>query len=296
MIEDALATAAAMLDARSQHAPETVVAAMEAAARRVETPCGGGTMVWRTFGAGAPLVLLHGGHGSWLHWIAMIPSLARRRTLYVPDLPGFGESAAIEAPAAGEAAARAIAAPVLQGLDTLAPGEGLALAGFSFGGIVAATVAASVGRRATSLAIVGSLGLGQPISDRPSIRSVRNLSTPEALAAAHRANLGAMMIHDPAKVDALAVHIQTLNVPRARTASRSISRSLALGEALAGVRCPVTAIYGERDVVSPDHADRAAILSCLRPDIVQHVIAGVGHWTPYEAPDETARLMRGELP
>ena len=296
MVGTALAHAAKMFDARAEHRPEVVVAAMEKAGRRLETPCGRGMMAWRVFGQGAPLALMHGGHGSWLHWIAVIPALARHRTLYVPDLPGFGESAALDgAPRGGTPAARAVARPVLAGLQALAGGERIALAGFSFGSVIAATVAGTLEEKAEALIAIGAPGLGLPAVERPPTRSVRDQATPEALAAAHRVNLGAMMIHDPARIDDLAVHMQALNVPRARTASRTVSRSPAMQDALARVMCPLTAIYGEQDVVSPQHDERLAVLNAIHPGSRQHVIPGVGHWAMYEAPHETVRHMRAAL-
>ena len=39
------------------------VAGVAAKAERLETPCGDGVMVWRVWGSGPPLVLLHGGYG-----------------------------------------------------------------------------------------------------------------------------------------------------------------------------------------------------------------------------------------
>jgi len=72
--------------------PEAVVADFERRAARYETPCGDGTMVWRTWGSGPPLVLLHGSHGSWAHWIRNVDDLASFRQIWVPDLPGCGES------------------------------------------------------------------------------------------------------------------------------------------------------------------------------------------------------------
>ena len=296
MAGNALAQAAEIFNIRGEHPPEAVIAAMETAGRRLETPCGRGAMAWRVFGHGAPLALLHGGHGSWLHWIAVIPALARHRTLYVPDLPGFGESATLDgAPRGGAPAARAVARPVLDGLRALAEDERIALAGFSFGGVIATTAAAALRERAEALIVIGAPGLGLPVVERPPTRSVRDQATPEALAAAHRANLGAVMIHDPVKIDDLAVHMQALNVPRARTASRAVSRTSALRDALAEVLCPLTAIYGEQDVVSPQHGDRQAILSEVHPRSRQHVIPGVGHWTMYEAPRETVRHMLAAL-
>src|SRR3990172_888777 len=53
--------------------PPDTVDAIARAARRIETPWGAGTMVWRVWGSGEPLVLFHGGSGSWTHWIRNIP-------------------------------------------------------------------------------------------------------------------------------------------------------------------------------------------------------------------------------
>ncbi|HEX4114045.1 MAG TPA: hypothetical protein VH020_16050, partial [Stellaceae bacterium] len=48
------------------------IAALDRVARHRETPCGDGTMVWREWGEGVPVVLLHGGYGSWQHWLRNI--------------------------------------------------------------------------------------------------------------------------------------------------------------------------------------------------------------------------------
>src|SRR3954464_13139903 len=67
-----------------------------ALARRLTTPCGDGDIVWHVWGdpRAEPLVLLHGGSGSWTHWIRNVEALAAAgRWVVVPDLPGFGDSA-----------------------------------------------------------------------------------------------------------------------------------------------------------------------------------------------------------
>ena len=73
--------------------PAAVVDALARTARKVRTPCGDGAMVWRVWGAGEPLVLFHGGSGSWTHWIRNIPELSRHYELWVADIPGLGDSA-----------------------------------------------------------------------------------------------------------------------------------------------------------------------------------------------------------
>ena len=118
---------------------------------RMETPCGAGTMVWHVWGqetcshALAPLVLLHGGSGSWTHWLRnILPLVESGRRVLVPDLPGFGDSAA---PAHGTDA-DALPEPVEQGLNVLLGDAACDLVGFSFGGMVAGLLAAQFPARA----------------------------------------------------------------------------------------------------------------------------------------------------
>jgi 2-hydroxy-6-oxonona-2,4-dienedioate hydrolase len=120
---------------------EATVAFVEgvaAEAQRVETPCGDGSMVWRIWGSGPPLVLLHGGYGSWMHWIRNVLVLAREFTVIAPDLPGLGESATPPEPHTAEALARII----VEGLAIIfSGGERFHLTGFSFGGVLGGHVA-----------------------------------------------------------------------------------------------------------------------------------------------------------
>ena len=108
--------------------PAAAIARIERAVTRRTTPCGDGDIVWRQWGAGPPLVLLHGGHGSWLHWIRNIPALADHFTVVAPDMPGLGDSALPIEPPTPEGLAAIIAA----GLERiLPPSANYDLAGFS---------------------------------------------------------------------------------------------------------------------------------------------------------------------
>src|SRR3546814_2761948 len=72
--------------------PAALLAAMEARALAVRTRCGEGSMVWRVWGEGEPVVLLHGGFGSWNHWVRNIEPLAARYRVIAADMPGQGDS------------------------------------------------------------------------------------------------------------------------------------------------------------------------------------------------------------
>ena len=128
------------------------VARIEAQSRRVETPCGDGSLVWRVWGSGPPLVLLHGGYGSWMHWVRNVIPLSRRFTVIACDMPGLGESATPPEPSTADG----LAAIVVRGLDIVLP-KGVAphLAGFSFGGVIGGVVAAQLGDRLKAFTVVG---------------------------------------------------------------------------------------------------------------------------------------------
>ena len=137
--------------------PADCLARFASAADRRTTPCGAGEMVWHIFGDGAPLILLHGGHGAWTHWIRNIPALAQHFRLFVADMPGHGASDMLPEPISGPG----IAAVISEGLQQLLPsGEAYHAAGFSFGGIIGGCLAARDGARMSTLTICGSNGLG----------------------------------------------------------------------------------------------------------------------------------------
>jgi pimeloyl-ACP methyl ester carboxylesterase len=259
-----------------------IVEGVAAEAQRIETPCGDGGMVWRVWGNGPPLVLLHGGYGSWTHWIRNVLVLAREFTVIAPDLPGLGESATPPEPHTAEG----LAAIVVEGLDIVLPRDAAPhIAGFSFGGVLGGHVAAQLGDRLYALTLVGSNGLGLVRQPTALQRVPAGVSAEEALAV-HRHNLGALMIADPANIDELAIYIQSQNAPRGRVKSRRFSRADTLARALPLIKVPLDGIWGERDATAYPHLDeRARVLRSFQPDARFEVIAGAGHWVQYEAAD-----------
>ena len=278
---------------------EATVALVEGIAaegQRIETPCGDGTMVWRSWGSGPPLVLLHGGYGSWMHWIRNVLPLSRQFNVIAPDLPGLGESATPPEPwtAAG------LAAIIVEGLDiVLARGAGDApsrrvaphLAGFSFGGVIGGNVAAQLGDRLRGFTVVGSNGLGLERSPTPLQRVAPGASETEEFAT-HRYNLNQLMIADPDKIDELALYLQKTNHARARMRSRRFSRSGALVEALPRITARLDGIWGERDRTAYPHlAERGRVLREFQPNARFAVVPEAGHWVPYEAADRFNELI-----
>jgi pimeloyl-ACP methyl ester carboxylesterase len=270
---------------------EATVALVEgiaAEAERIETPCGDGAMVWRSWGDGSPLVLLHGGYGSWTHWIRNVLPLSRQFRVIAPDLPGLGESATPQEPWS----APGLAAIIAEGLRIVVPrGERVHLAGFSFGGVIGANVAAQLGERVRGFTVVGSNGLGLERSPTPLKRVAPGATEAEEFAT-HRYNLGQLMIADPVKIDELALYLQQTNHARARMRSRRFSRSGALVEALPRVTARLDGIWGERDATAVPHLDeRARVLRGFQPAARFAVVPGAGHWVSYEAADRFNELI-----
>lgn len=255
---------------------------LDRAATRIETPCGEGRLVWRVWNpaAGRPIVLLHGGNGSWRHWVRQIGSLAAARTVIAPDLPGLGESAMPPDPQDPPQAARIL----LQGWERVVGAARADLVGFSFGASIAGCIAARLGAALRSLAIVGAGALG--VARNPiELRKLRDKEGAERLAA-HRFNLAALMIADPARIDDLAIGIQEWNTRHARLRSRGFANTALLKEALARSSAPLTAIWGERDQIALGNLPlRCAAVREARPDAAFAIIPGAGHWTAYEAPE-----------
>jgi len=263
---------------------------MERAAHRLVTTHEGCCMVWRCWGSGPPLVLLHGGYGSWRHWIRTIPVLASRRTLMVADLPGLGDSDEVPAPATPER----IAVHVRHGMRELVGGRApVDLVGFSFGSTIAGHVAAQMRAAIGTLVLVGPGALGL------TIRRIELLKWDEAMAASRRrevlrTNLSRLMLAKPDSIDELAIQIQYENTRRARVKSRSFAATDTLAQALRRA-CPrrMFAIWGEQDAVARGlFAEREAFFGSLRADVGIHLIPGAGHWVAYEAAQPFNKVLQ----
>jgi 2-hydroxy-6-oxonona-2,4-dienedioate hydrolase len=116
---------------------------------------------------------------------------------------------------------------------------------------------------------------------------------PDVLAEEARRNLELLMIHDPKKIDGVAIHMQILNTTRAKTRSRKMGQAFRLSEVLPRVKVPMTGIWGEFDSTTyPFLQERIDLFRAVQPDFQMNVIEGAGHWVAYEAAEAfNARLL-----
>lgn len=242
-------------------------------------------MIWQVGGTGAPVVLLHGGAGSWTHWIRNIPALVPNHQLLVPDMPGFGDSDSVALSDSLDPLAEAI----LQGVRTLIGDLPFHLVGFSFGGLAAARMALLARPRVQRLVLVGASGFGLPTSLRLPLQSWRGLG-PLDQHAVHAHNLRVLML--AGEVDYEAVRLQAANSERARLNSRPWSNRPILRQTLTELTLPLGAIWGRCDAILQDDLDRRiAVLRQCDPACPVAIIDGAGHWVAFEAPDRFAAAL-----
>lgn len=267
--------------------PEAVARLQSMAQRRV-TPCGDGELVWHRWGqarAGVPpLVLFHGGSGSWTHFVRNIePLLAAGRELWLPDLPGFGASAV--SPFGGDA--DGMVEPLRQGLQAVLGERVCELVGFSFGGMTAGLLLAAHPGLASRLVLVGAPAMGVVPQRQFELKAWRHLDDAQARNEVHRYNLAALMLHDTALIDGLALQVHVANVQRDRLPRRRLAHTDILARSLPAVPCPVHAIYGAHDALYKSwiHQLEAAFAASAPDFRGMTLIPDAGHWVQFERPE-----------
>ena len=272
-----------------------ILAAMDAKATKHYTPCGAGSMVWRRWSneragrAGPPVVLIHGGGGAWSHWIRNIESLAEHYTVWAADTPGLGDSDLPDPVSMDN-----ICDIVQQGVKELIPEGSIDVIGFSLGGPIATSLAASLGPRLRNLVLAASRYVPGFKRVFPELVSWRKLDDPVERLAGHRRNLELMMLAYPENIDALAVYIQSVNTPKGRIYGKRINPGTKLLECLQHVRAQgrVTGICGRDDQAAAGiMGQQESGLHAVQPNGRFHVIEKAGHWIQYEAADRFNTLM-----
>ena len=269
-------------------APSDVIVSVAAKGKRLTTILDHRNfMVWHRWGGPSerlPLILLHGGWGSWTHWIKCIPALATRTVVLVADIPGMGESDGIGKPDTIESIAPLISTGIE---DLLDGGKRFDIAGFSFGGVVAAHVAALQGERCNSFTAVGAAGFGSLHHIVDGIQVPDPRLTDTEINAIHARNLKLLMLAHETSIDPLAIHIHRANIERGRLRSRRISLSDALIDILPNIKSKIGGIWGALDTTGngiKNIKKRRDIFRAQQSDSPFDIIENSGHWVMYERP------------
>lgn len=250
-------------------------------------PCGDGQMPLRRWPSRSAtsadtVVLLHGGSGSWLHWFRNIEALQQSYDVIAIDLPGLGDAAMCPVASNADSAAAVTSAALLSAIE--APFH---IVAFSWGCTVTALMMRTIEKRLKSVMLTGPASVGNlphRAQMKPLIKRTPEMSREEVFAI-QRENLSRLMIHDPDRIDDLAVLLQEMNTTRARFSSPQYARATLVIEGLTGTTTPLFVIYGAYDAPAyPDLEARRAVFHSIRPDVRFEIVDDAGHWLQYELP------------
>ncbi len=285
-----------VLSVLSANSPAEPVLAMADATDQSASRSWHKRLAFRRWGDGPVLVLLHGALGSWTHWVRNIEALAARFRVLALDLPGFGESPDVPQGLTPDAYLDWVADAVTQAVAAASPQAAqpkAGIIGFSYGGVVAAAVAARVGPLAHSLTLIGPGGFGEPVGRSIPLRKRPiDKQDKQLLREVTAYNLGQVMLSDTPSVDDPVIDLQLANMERARYDSRLIGWRDTLLHDLHRASCPAQVIWGEHDrLASPSvHARRALCLGA-RPDLKTSIVPDCGHWVQYACADPVNELL-----
>jgi pimeloyl-ACP methyl ester carboxylesterase len=227
-------------------------------------------------GDGPPLVFLHGAGG--LFWDPFMDALAASRRVVAPEHPGAGMSQGVEH-------VEDVWDLVLyynELLDALGLRE-TALAGHSFGGMVAAEIAATNPERVTDLVLLAPIGLWRDDHPVPDISGMPY------------SELTRLVVADPGGPIAAALVGPDMTDPEALFMAAMTMASIlqfiwplpdkGLRKRLYRVKARTLVVWGAQDrLVDPAYGDDFA---AAIPHARLELIDGAGHLLPLEQPDAT---------
>jgi 2-hydroxy-6-oxonona-2,4-dienedioate hydrolase len=250
-----------------------------------------GRVVWHVWGSGQgkkPLILLHGGSGSWTHWVRNVEHLSQFREIWALDIPGFGDSDLPPQARDGDDLV-----PWMEELLTHAFGsQSLTVLAFSFGAMVAGLMQAKSPTRFDRMMLVAPPGLGL-FGPKLPLRGLLPDMSDLQKRRVHQYNLSLMMMHDAACVDDALIDIQMANVARDRLRRRRIASTDVLLAVQHLWTCRVDGIWGEQDALYRDKIEK---IPATLPHLASlSILPNAGHWVMYEQPEAFHRVIENLL-
>jgi pimeloyl-ACP methyl ester carboxylesterase len=244
-------------------------------------------LYYETQGSGLPVVLIHGLSGSHDLWKYQVPAVAARYHAITLDLRGHGQSDKPPGPYSIPTFADDVLA-LLNLLDV----ERAVMVGLSMGGGTVQTFALAHPER------VRALGLISTSSEFPAATRQRFYENADIAEREGMGPLGERLVsswfapafreRDAAEFD-LNVRATLANDPKAFAASARANAVRNWTDQLDRITCPTLFVGGELDPADP--VRNAAIYRSHLKDLEAHVLPGVSHLLPLEAPDDFNRLL-----
>jgi pimeloyl-ACP methyl ester carboxylesterase len=278
---------------------------------RRSAPVDGFRLAYERSGSGPPVVLLHGWPGDHTDHEALVPLLADRAEVVVPDLRGFGASDKHAEPPADAYSAAAQARSVVGLIEELGL-EPPVIAGYDIGSRIAQAVSRETPAAVRALVVSPPLpGAGERVLSAAAMRefwyqAFHQLSLVEEVLDGDRAAIRAYLAHfwrhwsgpafelTDARLDHLAEvygppGAMTASIAWYRAGSGTVASSLAETAPETRIATPTTVLWQDGDPLFPRAwADR---LERFFSDFELRPLDGVGHFTPLEAPQAFAAAI-----
>jgi pimeloyl-ACP methyl ester carboxylesterase len=238
----------------------------------------------RSGGTGEPLLVLHGELGV-PGWLRAYELLARRFTVHVPSLPGFGGSARPD----WIVGVRDLAAWVTWLVRDLKLAQPLPVVGFSLGGWIAAEIATLNGSIFTRMVLVGAAGL------KPEHGEVWDYFVHGSKEAFAQAFCNPERSPEYAKYYGRAftpdeeIQAEQNREMAARLVWKPYMRSHTLPALLRGVATPTLVIWGREDAIIPLDACHRYVQAI--PGATARILDGCGHMPEMEQPEAFAQAV-----
>ena len=267
-------------------------------------------------GSGEPVIMLHGWPGFWYDWRRVIPRVAAEAHAIAPDLRGFGASDAPDLPPEEGYNPLALAGDVVALMDHLKI-DAAVFAAHDVGATVAQALAMSVPERVRALVLFNPpyLGIGKRRFDYAFQREAwyqhlhakpwsheligYNRDTVRIyLAHFYDHWLGRKETLRPAELEAI-VDVYSrpgrveggFNYYRARMIQRAGESDIDPKDV--AMHVPTIVRWGDADPIIPaEFSDR---LKEFFPSSSLEILPGVGHFVPFEAPDEVVAAIHEGL-
>jgi pimeloyl-ACP methyl ester carboxylesterase len=233
-----------------------------------------------------PLILIHGFPFDHTMWFSTIASLGSKAKVLAPDLPGFGKTPLLsdETPSM-----EAYAQFLVRHLDENKQ-EKAAVAGMSMGGYVALAFAEKFPDRLCGLGLISSQAAADSEEARQARKEmIKNIKAKGTSAVTE--TIIPKMFSDAALTNAELTRYPQQGAENAGRdgliwAVQAMAARRDRIHVLAEAKCPVLIVHGTEDKVVPIAKVRTMAEVCQKPIVVE--IAGAGHATPLEAPDQVA--------
>ena len=251
-------------------------------------------------GTGEPLLLVHGGGGTWRQWAPTIPLLEPQHDVLAINMVGHWGGP--PAPPADEVSLDVLVDGAERDMDA-AGWETAHVAGSSLGGLVALVLARrGRARTCTAMNTVGGWDEGGDAGLRLVSRSYRLFHRGAQLLArdparwTRRPRLRRLLYwHHFARTDRMNP-VETAYLLRGMAHATILGDLLAWAQANEGptgldeIRCPVQVVFAERDRIFPRRRYEKRLVETL-PHAEVHELPGAGHVATWDAPEAVADVL-----